>query len=133
MDRLADPEPLDQLLVGSPSVINQHRARDTSGEKGIRKWTPYVYTKHGRKRRKGDQPEDDLLLAVIPILPKADVEHIVNPRASIVGSSSVSARDTVLLPQYCLGGSEVDGFEIQRVRLGGLWVERGGIVVVIWW
>ena len=26
---------------------------------------------------KGDRPEDDLLLAVIPILPKADVEHFV--------------------------------------------------------
>ena len=77
---------------------------------------------------KGDRPEDDLLLAVIPILPKANVEHFkfVNSRASIVGSGSVSARDTVLLPHNCLGGSEVDGYEIQRVRLGGLWVERGG-------
>ena len=84
------------------------------------------------KTRKGDRPENDLLLAVIPILPKADVEHFVNPRASIVGSGSVSARDTVLLPHNCLGGSEVDGYEIQRVRLGGLWIERGGIVVVIW-
>ena len=28
-------------------------------------------------RPKGDRPEDDLLLAVIPILPKADVEHFV--------------------------------------------------------
>ena len=91
-----------------------------------------MYAKHRRRRPKGDRPEDDLLLAVIPILPKADVEHIVNPRASIVGAGSVSARDTVLLPHNCLGGSEVDGYEIQRVRLGGLWVERGGIVVVIW-
>ena len=81
---------------------------------------------------KGDPPEDDLLLAVIPILPKADVEHFVKARASIVGSGGVSARDTVLLPHNCLGGSEVDGYEIQRVRSGGLWVERGGIVVVIW-
>ena len=79
-----------------------------------------MYTKHGRKRRKGDRPEDDLL-AVIPILPKADVEHFVNPGSSIVGSGSVSARDTVLLPHNCLGGSEVDGYEIQRVRLRGLW------------
>ena len=45
-------------------------------------------TKHGRQRRKGDRPEDDLLLAVIPILPKTDVEDFVNPRASIVGSRS---------------------------------------------
>ena len=57
----------------------------------------------------------------IPILPKADVEHFVNPRASIVGSGSVSARDTVLLLHNFLGGSEVDGYEIQRVCLGGLW------------
>ena len=70
---------------------------------------------------KGDRPEDDLLLAVIPILPKADVEHFANARASIVASGSVSARDTVLLPHNLLGGSEVDGYEIQRVRLGGLW------------
>ena len=71
---------------------------------------------------KGDRPEDDLLPAVIPILPKADVEHFVNPRASIVGcDGSVSTRDTVLLPHNCLGGSEVDGYEIQRVRVGGLW------------
>ena len=80
---------------------------------------------------KGDRPEDDLLLAVIPILPKADVKHFVNPRASIVGSSSVSARDTVLLPHNCLGGSEVDGFETQRVRSEGCgYLERGEIVVV---
>ena len=72
------------------------------------------------KTRKGDRPEDDLLLAVIPILPKANVEHTVNPRASIVGSGSVSARDTVLLPHNFLGGSEVDVYEIRRVRLRGL-------------
>ena len=76
-------------------------------------------TKYGRRRSKGDRPEDDLLLAVIPILPKADVEHFVNPSASIVGSGSVSARDTVLLPHNCLGGSEVDVYKIQKVRLGG--------------
>ena len=63
---------------------------------------------------------------MIPILPKADVEHFVNPRASIVGSGSVSARDTVLLPHNCFGGSEVDEYEIQRVCLGELWVGGGG-------
>ena len=91
-----------------------------------------MYTKHGRRQPKGDRPEDDLLLAVIPILPKVDVEHFVNPRSAIVASGSISAQDTVLLPHNFLGGSELDGYEIQRVRLGGLWVERGEIVVVIW-
>ena len=80
-----------------------------------------MYTKHGRKRCKGDRPEDDLLLVVISILPKADVEHLVNPRASTVGAGSISARDTVLLLHNFLGGSEGDGYEIQRVRLGGPW------------